>query len=513
MRCPAAILATMLLAAPAAAADPCDDLPEAPGPAWTVIHTPEDAAAWAGKGPVLAWIEPVAGASRADIPAWPAAALAGLKLAPRSVVKYIRIEGANLAGWSAPGVVFASVEAKGAQLKGASLAGACFQFGDVSGGDFSGAHLAGATFRNTDLRGARFDRADLSGATLDCEWGLVGMGCWADGKGPMSFLGAKLPGADIAGPLGFFDGRLDGAELDGAALILSDKLFEWLKATRYRSIRLLPPEDQQGKADTFTAAELDRIRKASHGKPLSLLRTIGARPSFPCPDKGAGIVETEMCGSQAGDLPALDTLADLTYRRVLRAAGGTGEARVRQAQDDFLKKRDSCADGPRTDVRHCLDAVYKARLGTLGRALAPTMRAAGKRQLYDLPVVVGPAARRDPLAHRLLKVLGTSPITAILEKRGGEMWLEAFSLGANGDLCAFSGPVHWNDTQGAWVGHEKSIEAAISWLILPDGIVLAADNRQAQEYCGARAGWPAIYLDLPVDDEAPKPKPPAAVKR
>ena len=136
--------------------------------------------------------------------------------------------------------------------------------------------------------------------------------------------------------------------------------------------------------------------------------------------------------------------------------------------------------------------MLKYHLTELGRAFAPSVRPAGKLNLEDLPAALQPAVKAEPLAVRLLHAYGISAQHATLEGRSSAVYLQATSTGGNGRSCTFEGELKWDAGKSAWVNDDDT--QPITWLILPDGIVLASPREEARQWCGPRAVWPAVYF-------------------
>ena len=490
----AAALFLAAFPAPAPAAAPCGDT--APDKLFTVLKTPQDAAALPPGRAVRVRIE----GPDDQRTVWPSAALRKLQLAPGSTIGEIQIDNGELAGWSAPGVRFVKVDLSGVTLGGSDLTGACFDHAILKRADFSNAKLRGARFDGTDLAGARFDGADLSDATLDCSPGFVGEGCYTGpgtGGDPasssLSFRGADLRRADIARPFEVYGGDLENARLDRTSLAFSFSLLADIAKAKTTSIAMLPPDRNSGAAETFGSAELMRLRQLSGGNLNALIRKIGDHAGFDCSAPRLTRVEKDVCADD--DLTALDQLMTLSYRRWTDATTDKPAALI--AQRSFLLKRNACVAAATADRPSCISDAYIARLSELGRDLAAAARPAGKLTLEDLPAVLAPEVRSDPLAARLLRVYGLSPQRATLEPRTNALFLNAASMGSNGHSCGFEGELHWDAAKRAWANDDDT--QPILWLILPDGIALASPHEEARQWCGARAGWPEVYFVRPAD--------------
>ena len=490
-----AILACTLgiaAAAPASAAPPCGDPAEAakPDTAFAVlIKTPGEARALAAGKAVLARVGSLEGGG--DPVAWPAETLKKLRLAPGSEVAGIEVKKGSLEGWAAPGVRFTKVDFSGTSLAGADVSGACFDHGVFNETDFSRAKLHGAQFDGAELAGAVFDGADLSGARLECLPGFVAEGCYtgASGGDQLRFRNADLRGADIARQAEMFGAVLDGAVIERTKLAFSDDLLPGLAGARVTSVLLVPPAMRAGDPQLFSADDLARL-KTLGGRPTALIRTLGAEPGFDCAAARKTPVEETIC--QRDELKALDQLMSQSYRR--RVSGAADKPAVQAAQLAFLKTRNACAAVAADDRSACIGAAYLARLAEFGAEYAAAARSAGKRQLVDLPTALVPAVKDDPLAKRLLLANGASPNTATLEPKGATLALDATSIGTNGHTCSFEGELKWDAAKKAWVGGE---DPQLSWLILPEGLVLASSFEDGRQLCGMRASWPVVFFVPP----------------
>ena len=488
-----AVIAALVLTAaalPAPAAPPCgnEDDPAKPDSAFAVvISSPAEAAALPTDKPVLARVEPAEG----EATTWPAEALRRLRLAPGSEVMRLVVAKGSLAGWTVPGVRFSAVDFTGVSLAGADLRGACFDHGLYDQADFSRARLGGAQFERAELLGTVFDGADLAGARMECFPSLVGEGCAGSGDpktDALVFRGADLTGADVATPVSVVGGVFDGAVIDRTTLPLDDDALAGLAAARLTSVLLSPPGMRGGKAEPFSADEIARLKQLGGGKLRSVIRDVASEPGFDCAAAKKTPVEETIC--RWDRLKAFDALMNSAYRH--RIAGAADKAAVQAAQTAFLKNRNTCALLKENVRDICVADAYLARLADFG--VGAGFRPAGKPEYRADPGALAAAAKDDPLARRLLRAYGRSGNSATLEFKDGSLFLSASAIGGNGHSCSFEAALTWNADKKAWTGGD---DTQLSWLILPNALVLASPEKVGRDYCGMRAAWPYVFFAEP----------------
>ena len=485
-----AVLAFAVAGGPALAAPPCgnESDPAKPDSAFSVlVGTPAEAAALPADKPVLARV----GTLEGEAATWPAEALRRLRLAPGSEVMRLVIDKGSLAGWAVPGVRFSAVDFTGVSLAGADLRGACFDHGVYDQADFSHARLRGAQFEGAELVGTVFEGADLVGARLACLLSLVGEGCpGSSGSKDESlvFRGADLTGADVAAPVDIFGGVFDGAVIDRTTLPFEDDALAGLAGARVTGLLLSPPGMRGGKAEPFSADEIARLMQLGGGKPRSLIREVAFQPGFDCTAAKKTPVEETICLSDR--LKAFDALMNLAYRH--RIAGAADKAAVQAAQTAFLKNRNTCALLKENVRDICVADAYLARFADFG--VGAGFRPAGKSEYRADPGALTAAVKDDPLARRLLRAYGRSGNSATLEIKDGSLFLSATAIGGNGHTCSFEAALIWNAGKKAWTGGD---DTQLSWLILPDALVLASSWKDGRDYCGMRAAWPDVFFAEP----------------